>query len=53
MTFDEVELNYLLEALRYYQEKGIPNLPPTDRAVTIAEVDNLVEKIGFELNGED
>lgn len=52
MTFDEVELNYILEAVRYFQEKGIPNLPPTDRAVYTAEVEGIIERIEFELDGE-
>jgi hypothetical protein len=53
MTFDEVELNYILEAVRYFQEKGIPNLPPTDRAVYIAEVDAILEKVVVALDGPD
>ncbi len=53
MNFNEVELNYILEAVRFFNDHGIPQVSPFDRAVYIAEIEGLMEKIGHHIDGED
>jgi hypothetical protein len=53
MNFDEVELNYILEALVHFNETRVPHVAPTDRAVYIAEIEGLMDKVGAYLDGED
>jgi hypothetical protein len=53
MSFDETELNYLLEALIHFNETKVPRISSFDRAVYIAEIEGLMEKIGHHLDGED
>ncbi len=53
MTFCETELNYILEALVHFNETKVPRIDPRDRAVYIAEIEGLMNKIGYHLDGED
>lgn len=50
LSFDEVELNYILESVRYFRDVKI--IPSTERAIYYAELDNLIERIEHFLDGD-
>jgi hypothetical protein len=43
LSFDEVELNYILEAVQYFRDHG--SIAGTDMAVYSTELDNIEERI--------
>ena len=52
MNFDEVELNYILEALVHFNETKVPRINPRDRGDYVANIEGLMNKIGTTLDGE-
>ncbi len=54
MTFNDVELNYILEALVHFNETRLPHVRSTDRAVYIAEVvEGVMGKIAAHFDREE
>lgn len=54
MTFSEVELHYILEAVMHYNEVALKTtVRPEDQAVYRAELDGLTQKILNELGDPD
>jgi hypothetical protein len=51
LSFDEVQLNYILEAVQYFRER-MPVALSFDRAVYTAELENIEERILHFLDGE-
>jgi hypothetical protein len=49
LSFDEVELNYILEAVQHFREHG--SIAGTDMAVYSAELENIEDRI-LEFLGE-
>ena len=52
LSFDEVQLNYILEAVRHFRER-MPVALSFDRAVYTAELENIEERILDFLGGEE
>jgi len=50
LSFDEVELNYIFEAVKYFRER-MPVALSFDRAVYTAELEDIEERI-LEFLGE-
>lgn len=51
LSFDEVQLNYILEAVQYFRAH-MPVALSFDRAVYTAELENIEERILDFLDGE-
>jgi len=45
LNFDEIELNYILEAVQHFREVALRKvIRPEDQAVYMAELDSIIEK---------